>query len=221
MEISLFKAGFEASLECCDIENNHFLQEYLKLGAISQLSKWKKLALRVDFDEGEKIIFDLLLSLKEDILRLEDSLDKNKDLLVLKQKGVVEDITKELHYLRKELGVKDEGDQEEEDYKITLLKEEIQITLEKQISAKITPVLRTLKTMEHIIEDFQNEQQNRILNLEQKAQSMTKLTPNYDTEEQKIVDLFKEGKSIEQIAKDLRIGTGNVELVLKFKQLIK
>ncbi|EAI8086674.1 hypothetical protein CJY53_06670 [Campylobacter coli] len=92
MEISLFKAGFEASLECCDIENNHFLQEYLKLGAISQLSKWKKLALCVDFDEGEKIIFDLLLSLKEDILRLEDSLDKNKDLLVLKQKGVVESL---------------------------------------------------------------------------------------------------------------------------------
>ncbi|EAI9710945.1 hypothetical protein C3779_05645 [Campylobacter coli] len=92
MEISLFKAGFEASLECCDIENNHFLQEYLKLGAISQLSKWKKLALHVDFDEGEKIIFDLLLSLKEDILRLEDSLDKNKDLLVLKQKGVVESL---------------------------------------------------------------------------------------------------------------------------------
>ncbi|MGQ2887787.1 hypothetical protein ACLK8M_001020 [Campylobacter coli] len=92
MEISLFKAGFEASLECCDIENNHFLQEYLKLGAISQLSKWKKLALRVDFDEGKKIIFDLLLSLKEDILRLEDSLDKNKDLLALKQKGVVESL---------------------------------------------------------------------------------------------------------------------------------
>ncbi len=92
MGISLFKAGFEASLECCDIENNHFLQEYLKLGAISQLSKWKKLALRVDFDEGEKIIFDLLLSLKEDILRLEDSLDKNKDLLTLKQKGVVKSL---------------------------------------------------------------------------------------------------------------------------------
>ncbi len=147
--------------------------------------------------------------------------DKESSAKINKLQGVVEDITKELHYLRKELGVKDEGVQEEEDYKITLLKEEIQITLEKQISAKITPVLRTLKTMEHIIEDFQNEQQNRILNLEQKAQSMTKLTPNYDTEEQKIVDLFKEGKSIEQIAKDLRMGTGNVELVLKFKQLIK
>ncbi|TKX30790.1 DUF6115 domain-containing protein [Campylobacter estrildidarum] len=138
-----------------------------------------------------------------------------------KLQGVIEDITKELHYFRKELGIKNEEENEEEDYKITLLKEEIQIELEKQISAKITPVLRTLKTMEHIIEDFQNEQQNRLLSLEQKAQSMTKLTPNYDTEEQKIVDLFKQGKTIEQIAKDLRIGTGNVELVLKFKQLIK
>ncbi|EAK2629446.1 hypothetical protein CC188_07230 [Campylobacter coli] len=112
MEISLFKAGFEASLECCDIENNHFLQEYLKLGTISQLSKWKKLALRVDFDEGEKIIFDLLLSLKEDILRLEDSLDKNKDLLALKQKGVVESLNFEyLNFL-------DEILEEEKEYYI-------------------------------------------------------------------------------------------------------
>lgn len=148
--------------------------------------------------------------------------ERESSAKIIKLQSAIEDITKELHYFRKELGVKDEeNDEEEEDYKFTLLKEEVKIDLEKQISAKITPVLRTLKTMEHIIEDFQNEQQNRLLNLEQKAQSMTKLTPNYDTEEQKIVDLFKEGKSIEQIAKDLRIGTGNVELVLKFKQLIK
>lgn len=148
--------------------------------------------------------------------------ERESNAKIIKLQSAIEDIAKELHYFRKELGVKDEeNDEEEEDYKFTLLKEEVKIDLEKQISAKITPVLRTLKTMEHIIEDFQNEQQNRLLNLEQKAQSMTKLTPNYDTEEQKIVDLFKEGKSIEQIAKDLRIGTGNVELVLKFKQLIK
>ncbi|MBZ7938813.1 hypothetical protein H2277_03270 [Campylobacter sp. W0014] len=147
--------------------------------------------------------------------------ERENNTKLAKLQGVIEDITKEMHYFRKELGIKEEDENDEEDYKITLLKEEMQIEFEKQISAKITPVLRTLKTMEHIIEDFQNEQQNRLLNLEQKAQSMTKLTPNYDTEEQKIIDLFKEGKTIEQIAKDLRIGIGNVELVLKFKQLIK
>ncbi|EFC31930.1 hypothetical protein OLP40_05360 [Campylobacter jejuni] len=146
--------------------------------------------------------------------------ERENNTKIAKLQNVIEDITKELHYLRKELGVKDDNE-EDEDYKISLLKEEIMIELDKQISLKITPVLRTLKTMEHIIEDFQNEQQNRLLNLEQKAQSMTKLMPNYDTEEQKIENLFKEGKSIEQIAKDLRIGTGNVELVLKFKKLIK
>lgn len=146
--------------------------------------------------------------------------ERENNAKIAKLQNVIEDITKELHYFRKELGVKDDNE-EDEDYKISLLKEEMMIEIEKQISSKITPVLRTLKTMEHIIEDFQNEQQNRLLNLEQKAQSMTKLMPNYDTEEQKIENLFKEGKSIEQIAKDLRIGTGNVELVLKFKKLIK
>lgn len=92
MELTLFKAGFEAHLECCEIGNNPFLGEYLKLGALSQILKWKKLALRIDFDESEKIIFDLLLSLKEDILRLENSLDKNKELIPLKQKGIVESL---------------------------------------------------------------------------------------------------------------------------------
>ncbi|ELU7404122.1 hypothetical protein ABNV59_001050 [Campylobacter jejuni] len=149
--------------------------------------------------------------------------ERENNAKIAKLQNVIEDITKELYYFRKELGIKDDNE-EDEDYKTSLLKEEIMIELDKQISSKITPVLSTLKTMEHIIEDFQNEQQkqqNRLLNLEQKAQSMAKLTPNYDTEEQKIENLFKEGKSIEQIAKDLRIGTGNVELVLKFKKLIK
>ncbi|MBM0636486.1 hypothetical protein LNU06_00320 [Campylobacter sp. VicNov18] len=92
MELTFFKAGFKAYLECCETQNSLFLQEYLKLGALCQISKWKKLALRIDFNEGEKIIFDLLLSLKEDILRLENSLDKSKELLELKQKGTVESL---------------------------------------------------------------------------------------------------------------------------------
>ncbi|RQD68465.1 hypothetical protein DZC71_02400 [Campylobacter hepaticus] len=169
------------------------------------------------YDDVLYLIFTIILLLA--ILAYMNIKEKENNLKIIKLQNVIEDITKELHYFRKELGLKE--DEEDEDYKTTLLKEEMKIELDKQISAKITPVLRTLKTMEHIIEDFQNEQQNRLLNLEQKAQSMIKLTPNFETEEQKIENLFKEGKSIEQIAKDLRIGTGNVELVLKFKKLIK
>lgn len=146
--------------------------------------------------------------------------DRENMAKIIKLQNAMEDMTKELHYLKKELLSKTEENLDE-NYNFELLKDEMKIMLEKELAQRILPVLRSIQGMEHIIEEFQNEQQNRILNLEQKAQSMTKLTPNYDTEEQKIIDLFKQGKSIEQIAKDLRIGTGNVELVLKFKQLIK
>ena len=144
--------------------------------------------------------------------------DKEQSLKLSKFESVVEDMSKELHYVKKELLSRDAFDEE---YNNELLRNEMQILLEKEVANKILPILKSLQGMEHIIEQFQNEQQERLLSLEQKAQSITKLTPNYDAEEQKIIDLFKEGKSIEQIAKDLRIGTGNVELVLKFKKIIK
>lgn len=100
MEMKLFKAGFKAEFSQCEIENTHFLNEYLKLGAISQLNKWKKLALRVDFEESEKLIFDLLLSLKEDVLRLENTLAKEKELLALEKQAMVDELNFEyIHFL--------------------------------------------------------------------------------------------------------------------------
>ncbi|MBK1971926.1 hypothetical protein JG677_07455 [Campylobacter sp. TTU-622] len=144
--------------------------------------------------------------------------DKENTSKITKLQNAMEDLTKELHYLKKDLDLKDDS---EEKFNIDLLKDEVKIMLEKEVSHKIYPILQSLQNVESIIEEFQNEQQNRILTLEQKTQSISKLTPNYDTEEQKIIELFQQGKSIEQIAKDLRVGIGNVELVLKFKKMIK
>ncbi|TEY03064.1 DUF6115 domain-containing protein [Campylobacter sp. US33a] len=142
--------------------------------------------------------------------------DKESMCRIEQLEKIVEDLSKQEHFLRKEL----EGKSGLQDYDIVLLKEELKIMLEKEINAKIAPVLSSLKNVEYIIEEFQNEQQNRILNLEQKTQNISKLSPSYENEEQKIIELFKEGKSVEQIAKDLRIGIGSVELALKFKQLL-
>lgn len=144
--------------------------------------------------------------------------DRENTAKIAKLQNAMEDFAKEFHYLKKEMSAKTDN---EDDYNITLLKEEMQMMLDKELSSKIMPVLKSLKGMEYIIEEFQNEQQSRLSNLEQKTQTIDKLRPNYDVEEQRIIDLFKQGKSIEQIAKDLRVGIGNVELVLKFKQLIK
>ncbi|MCX2682729.1 hypothetical protein OQH60_01625 [Campylobacter sp. MIT 21-1685] len=92
MEMKFFKAGIQAEFSQCQVENTHFLNEYLKLGTISQLNKWKKLGSRVDFEESERLIFDLLLSLKEDVLRLESALSQQNELLPLEEKGIIDEL---------------------------------------------------------------------------------------------------------------------------------
>ncbi|AJD03943.1 TPA: hypothetical protein R1737_000408 [Campylobacter lari] len=135
---------------------------------------------------------------------------------------MIEDLNKQYHYLKKEGLEEQEQEKEEIDTEAIKeeLKEELLQVLEQKINQNILPILSALKEVEEVIEEFQSEQKNRLLNLEQKTQSITKLSPSYDNEEQKVIELFNQKKSIEQIAKDLRIGMGRVELILKFNKLL-
>ncbi|EAJ1254358.1 hypothetical protein BXA13_02330 [Campylobacter lari] len=135
---------------------------------------------------------------------------------------MIEDLNKQYHYLKKESLEEQEQEKEEIDTEAIKeeLKEELLQVLEQKINQNIIPILSALKEVEEVIEEFQSEQKNRLLNLEQKTQSITKLSPSYDNEEQKVIELFNQKKSIEQIAKDLRIGMGRVELILKFNKLL-
>ncbi|AJC85339.1 hypothetical protein [Campylobacter peloridis] len=137
---------------------------------------------------------------------------------------IIEDLNKQYHYLKKESGALLENDEEKEEIDIELIKEELKEEflqiIDQKINQNIIPILNALKEVEEVIEEFQSEQKNRLLNLEQKTQSITKLSPSYDNEEQKVIELFNQKKSIEQIAKDLRMGMGRVELILKFNKLI-
>lgn len=136
---------------------------------------------------------------------------------------IIEDLNRQYHYLKKD-SQEDILDVEKEELDIESIKEELKEELvqilENKIQQNIFPILSALKEVEEVIEEFQSEQKNRLLNLEQKTQSITKLSPSYDNEEQKVIEMFEQKKSIEQIAKDLRIGTGRVELILKFNKLI-
>lgn len=135
---------------------------------------------------------------------------------IVRLEHAIEDINKHLHYLRKSV--------DESASKPVLdadsLKDEIKISLDREINSKILPILKSLQGFENVIEEFQNEQENRLANLEQRAQNMSKLSPDSLGDEAKIVELFRQGKSIAQIAKDLRISTGNVEFTLKMKDLV-
>lgn len=142
--------------------------------------------------------------------------DKENLSKIHKLERAVEEMKKDLHYLQKELDEKTDSP----NFDANALKDEIKFSLDREINVKIMPILKSLKGFESVIESFQNEQETRLSSLEQKAQNMSKLSPDYTNEEQKIVELFKQGKSVEQIAKDLRISTGNVEFTLKMKELM-
>ena len=146
--------------------------------------------------------------------------DKENSLKIKKLENAVEEINKTLHFLRKDLENMEEKLPDLSSY-LDETRAELSFLVDKEVNSKILPVLKSLKGFESVIEDFQNEQENRLSSLEQKTQNMSKLSPNYEDEEQKIVDLFQAGKSIEQIAKDLRISTGNVEFALKFRKLLE
>lgn len=142
--------------------------------------------------------------------------DKENAAKIHKLERAVEELNKDLHYLRKESSQKPE----QAEFNINELKDEIKFSLDREINLKIMPILKSLQGFENVIESFQNEQENRLSNLEQKAQNMSKLSPDFTNDEQKITELFHQGKSVEQIAKDLRISTGNVEFTLKMKELL-
>ncbi|KAA6225228.1 MULTISPECIES: hypothetical protein [unclassified Campylobacter] len=104
MELNFFKAGLKVSYENCDINDNHFLQEYLNFGQTHQFSKWKQKAAKLNLEESEKFLFEFMLSIKEDIAKLERKLNKNEGLLPLSKEGVVDALNFEyLQFLDKNL----------------------------------------------------------------------------------------------------------------------
>lgn len=132
---------------------------------------------------------------------------------------VLEGIIQENYNLKKQLSnISDLGtDQVDAD--------EIEARLERKINelinSKIKPVIQTLHGIENSIDTFQIEQQNRLYTLEERTKNINKITSSRDgSDEARIIELYRSGKDIEFIAKNLRLGVGKVELVLKLNKLL-
>ncbi|MDL0089627.1 DUF6115 domain-containing protein [Campylobacter gastrosuis] len=104
---------------------------------------------------------------------------------------------------------------------LSVLERQLDEKIESRLSEKILPLFNSLKSIESTIDEFQSEQQSRIYNLEERTRDINKITPpSMQSEEEQIIRLFNDGKSSEVIAKDLRLGIGRVEFVLKMHRLI-
>jgi len=104
--------------------------------------------------------------------------------------------------------------------------------LKKEVKSKNTP--QVLEEMEGVIEKlvenikkieenniaYMKKLENRMLNIEHSMKNKIIDYSNLNkTDEQRIISMYKNGYTVEEISKELRIPAGEVELVIKFQSM--
>ncbi len=121
----------------------------------------------------------------------------------------IEDLNKKIFDLEKNKQKKDtEIDKEYfQNYIDEKLKEDIQ---------NITVfVLNSKKEMENELSNAKNDILKQVEYISEKIKNFASMQQTYQTNDKKIISLYNEGFGVNEIARKLRIGIGEVELVLK------
>ncbi|WP_459816797.1 DUF6115 domain-containing protein [Campylobacter concisus] len=159
--------------------------------------------------------FGIVLAIIIALIFIKDS-ETNKKFT--RYERAIESAMQENYNLKKQLAAlasfKSDDDEQLKD-----VKDELKEQINEQINEKIVPIIRAIKSIERVIDDFANEQKDRMFNLEERTRDINKIAPSVINEEEQILKMFKDGKSAAMIAKDLHVGMGRVEFVLKFHKL--
>jgi len=92
--------------------------------------------------------------------------------------------------------------------------------VKEQIQQSIYPLIESMREIENVMQSFQEEQIQRIDRMEEKSQDISYLPLSTTASNEKlIIAQYSSGKSEAMIAKNLRIGIGEVDLVLKLANL--
>ena len=102
--------------------------------------------------------------------------------------------------------------------------DEIEETLEgrvkEQVQQTVYPLIQSMREIENAMQSFQNEQIERIDKIEEQRAEINYSAKNRAIPNEKlIIAHYSQGKSEAAIAKDLCIGIGEVDLVLKLANL--
>lgn len=138
----------------------------------------------------------------------------NKKLQIYEKS--IEELNYQNHVLNKALN--DLAKKESIDPKMLELK--ILEKMKSEIQNTVLPMIASLQDIETIMENFKNEQTARIDRIESRTKEMNCLPSSTSSSNEKmIVAQYSRGRSEAEIAKDLRIGIGEVDLVLKLANL--
>ncbi|TQR27847.1 hypothetical protein [Campylobacter sp. MIT 97-5078] len=80
--VSFFKTALKIEFEESTLDDIRFNEEFISLNSNAQIMRFKKLAQKIELSESEELLFNMLISVKESITRLEL---KDKEFLITLQ----------------------------------------------------------------------------------------------------------------------------------------
>ncbi len=130
--------------------------------------------------------------------------------------SVVEELNRDLFYLRNKLA---EETKKIEQSQRGMSDEEIYQEIERTVYDMIQPLALTLKEVQNSITAIDSQLESRITNLENGVKQISIPSSIHANDDEKIISLYKQGVSVETIAKELHIAKPEVEFVLKINKI--
>ena len=130
--------------------------------------------------------------------------------------SVVEDLNRELYYLKKKLD-QTEGSIKNNSQRMN--DDEIYQEIERSVYDMVHPLSLAIKQLQNNINTIEHEMQNKILQLESGVKQISIPASIHGNDDEKIISLFQQGVSIETIAKELHLSKPEVEFVLKINKI--
>ena len=129
---------------------------------------------------------------------------------------VVEELNKELFYLKKKLP---HTQQNLQDNVHSMSDEEIYQEIERSVYDMVQPLSHGLKQLQQNINAIEVEIESRVSNLESGVKQISIPSSIHGNDDTKIISLFKQGVSLDTISKELHISKPEVEFVLKINKI--
>ncbi|MEA3370894.1 MAG: hypothetical protein U9Q40_06100 [Campylobacterota bacterium] len=130
--------------------------------------------------------------------------------------SVVEELNRELFYLKKKLG---ETQQSIKDNSQRMNDEEIYQEIERTVYDTVQPLSHGLKQLQENINAIEVEIDSRVSTLESGVKQISIPSSIHGNDDEKIISLFKQGVSLDTISKELHISKPEVEFVLKINKI--
>ena len=130
--------------------------------------------------------------------------------------SVVEDLNRELYYLKKKLD-QTNGNIKENSQRMN--DDEIYQEVERSVYDMVHPLSLAIKQLQNNINTIEHDIQNRIMQLESGVKQISIPASIHGNDDEKIISLFKQGVSLETISKELHLSKPEVEFVLKINKI--